>query len=130
MNPPPLYQQQEHDEILSTLRGSTTHRASELADQVHVWLQAKAARAAAGQASAAKRSARIRSAIRQAAGLEPLAQGHTLAPLSLQWDGWPGAVADRIDKDPQRFGVRAGEVCDDTIREEWRLLKMEAKTVP
>lgn len=116
MSLPSLYDQR--GDILSSLRGSTTTRAAELAQFVEQHLQAQAARAAAGRQSARIRSERLRKGIRLAA-----------AALPLHWPGWPGAVADRIAKNPSKYGL-AEAPCDDVIRAEWAVMKIEAITVP
>lgn len=115
--------------IVSTVAGSTSHRAAEVAAFLAEVLQARAGRGEAGKRSAAMRSARLRRGIRQAAGIEPLADGSKLLALPLQWAGWPDAVADRIAKAPGRFGLHSAP-CDDVIRDEWAALKIVASSVP
>jgi hypothetical protein len=114
MNLPPLYDQRA--EILSTLKSSTTTRAVEFADWAEQTWQAQAARAAAGRNNARKRSERIRKGIRQAAGALPL-----------NLPNWPNLVADRIARNPAKYGL-ASCPCDDVIRDEWAVMKIEATT--
>ena len=114
MSLPPLYEQQ--DEILSTLRGSTTTRAAEFADWAEQAWRAQAARAAAGRNNARDRSERIRKGIRQAAGALPLNQPN-----------WPNLVTDRIARNPAKYGLTSCP-CDDVIRDEWAVMKIEATT--
>jgi len=73
----------------------------------------------AGRSSAAKRSQRVRGAIRQAAGALPL---HLPA--------WPVVVAGRIASNPEKYGLRPGEACDDVIRDEWAALKESSDYAP
>ena len=115
-------------DLASTIAGSTG-----LVDLVDRTLQVRSAQAEAGRRSREKHAAKVRVAIRRAAGLEGLPDGTWLAPLPLHWPGWPGAVAHRLALDPKRYGLEGaleGAPSDDTIRDEWELLKKAPITLP
>jgi hypothetical protein len=109
MTLPPLYVQRQ--EIVSSLRGSTTSRAAEVADRLDGMLQAWEARARAGEAAAQRREQAIREKILKAAGALPaLMPGH---------GNWCTAVARRIERNPVAYGFEAGLPDRQTIRKAW-----------
>lgn len=91
----PVRLQADCDLIVSTLAGSTTHRASEVAALVLDALQARCRRVAGGQAAAQQRHEEMRGRIIAAAGamdVDPTLRG------------WAAAVQRRITKAPARYG--------------------------
>ncbi len=116
MSDQPLYEQRA--ELVSSLLGSTTARAAELAAFLDRTLQAWAARSASASASALQRSQRIRAAIRQAIGVLPLDNPCT-----------PGVIERRIARNPQRYGLAAAPH-PDTIRDELKRMHAEGISVP
>jgi hypothetical protein len=116
MKEPPLHEIRA--ELVSSLAGSTTTRAAEVAAFLDRTLLAWAARSAAANAAAQKRSDRIRAVIRLAAGALPLTDPDT-----------PSVVERRILRHPTHYGL---EVVPhkDTIRDELRRMHAETISVP
>lgn len=120
MSLPALYTQRE--EIVASLRRSTTSRAGEVADRVDAWLQAWEARARAGEAAAHRREQAIRDRILKAAGALPaLMPGH---------GNWCTAVARRIERNPVAYGFEAGLPDRQTIRKAWHHITGETVLSP
>jgi hypothetical protein len=115
-NPVPLFEIRA--ELVSSLQGSTTTRALELASFLDRALLAWERRADAANASAQQRSQRIRLAIRHAVGALPLDNPCT-----------PGVIERRIARKPQQYGLDAPPH-QDTIRDELKRMHAERISVP
>lgn len=116
MSDRPLYMRRE--ELMSSLLGSTTERAAELAHFLNTKLLAWEARAAGGAASAAKRSEKVRAPIREALGAIPPSNRSATA-----------VVEQRLTRNPERYGVTT-KACKDVIRDEIRQQKKRTISVP